>query len=167
MSSAANSPNAGRSQLAASRRNREIKVQHLDAPPQASPRSRSPSPHRSSHYNLYEKESETNLLNFVDFLSEEDVEVEREVLLVDAKFLGAGSTMEVYSSTWNGQQVAVKRMRRDKMPIRSANLPLENDMAYREASRMFYADVKSIMQEILVMSRVSENDIKIRCEKRV
>jgi predicted Ser/Thr protein kinase len=105
---------------------------------------------------LYEKDAETNLLNFVDFLSEEDVNVERDIPLDGAKLVGLGSTMEVYSTIWKGQQVAVKRMRRDKMPTRSANLAYEHDAAFAQATREFYGDVKCMMQEILVMSRVSE-----------
>jgi hypothetical protein len=47
-------------------------------------------------------------------------------------------------------------MRRDRMPNRSANLPLEHDTAFAEEAKGFYDDIKSMMQEILVMSRVSE-----------
>ena len=82
--------------------------------------------------------------------------VERDIPLKDAKLVGLGSTMEVCSTTWKGQQVAVKRMRRDKKPTRSANLPYEHDTAFATATREFYGDVKSMMQEILMMSRVSE-----------
>lgn len=142
-------------QLGATRRNRKIKVRHLELPVHA--KSRSVSPQRSIRDHLYEKAAETDLLNFVDFLSEEDVAVERAVPFIDAKYIGLGSTFEVYSVAWKDQEprVAVKRMRRDYIPKRSANLPLEQDTAYRQAERLFYHDVKSIMQEILVMSRVS------------
>ncbi len=65
--------------------------------------------------------------------------------------------MEVYSVAWKRDEprVAVKRMKQDTIPKRSANLPLEQDTAYAKAVKLFYHDVKSIMQEILVMSRVS------------
>ena len=143
-------------QLRASRRTREILVRNLEPPPTSRSQSHSGSPQPSIHNRLYEKDAETNLLNFVDFLSEEDVNVERDIPLNDAKLVGLGSTMEVYSTTWKGQQVAMKRMRRDKMPTRSANLPYEHDTAFATATREFYGNVKSMMQEILVMSRVSE-----------
>lgn len=105
---------------------------------------------------MYERDAETNLLNYVGFLSEVDVNVERQVPLNDAKLVGLGSAMEVYSTIWEGRQVAVKRMRRDKMPVRSANLPYQHDTAFATAARVFYGDLKSMMQEILVMSRVSK-----------
>ena len=143
-------------QLRASRRTREIFVRNLEPPPISRSRSRSASPQPSIHNRLDQKDAETNLVNFVDFLSEEDVNVERDIPMDDAKLVGLGSTMEVYSATWKGQQVAVKRMRRDKMPSRSANLPYEHDTAFAKAAREFYGDVKSMMQEILVMSRVSK-----------
>jgi hypothetical protein len=119
-------------------------------------RSHSASRQRSSHDYLYTKEAEANLVNFVGFLSEEKVNVEREVPLIDAYFIGEGSTMEVYSVTWKGQRVAVKHMKRKNKPSRSNNLLLEQDIAYLSARREFYADVKTIMQEIVVMSRVIE-----------
>lgn len=128
----------------------------LEPPPTSRSQSHSASPHRNIRNRLYEKEAEANLLNFVDFLSEEDVNVERNIPLNDAKLVGLGATMEVYSTTWKGQQVALKRMRRDRMPNRSANLPYEHDTAFAVAAKGFYNDVKSMMQEILVMSRVSE-----------
>ena len=146
-------------QLRADRRNREILVRNeetLEPAPTSRSQSHSASPHRNIRNRLSEKEAETNLLNFVDFLSEQDVNVERDIPLNDAKLVGLGSTMEVHSTTWKGQQVALKRMRRDRMPNRSANLPSEHDTAFAVATEEFYNDVKSIMQEILVMSRVSK-----------
>lgn len=156
MASSDTRPYFVRSQLGATRRNREIRVRHLESPFHA--KSRSVPSQRSTRDHLYEKAAETGLLNFVDFLSEEDIVVEREVSLADAKYIGLGSTLEVYSVAWKDQEprVAVKRMRRDYIPKRSANLPLEQDTAYRQAERLFHHDVKSIMQEILVMSRVSD-----------
>jgi serine/threonine protein kinase len=62
--------------------------------------------------------------------------------------------MEVYSATWKGQRVAVKRMKRESKPVRSNNLTPEQDTAYLLATREFYTDVKNIMQEVLIMSRV-------------
>ncbi|MCJ1357886.1 MAG: hypothetical protein MMC33_007882 [Icmadophila ericetorum] len=151
-------PNFVWSQLGVTRRNREIKVRHLETPFHA--KSRSASPKRSISDHLYEKAAETDLLNFVNFLSEEDVVVEREIPLTDARHIGLGSTLEVYLIAWKDQvpRVAVKHMRRDYIPKRSANLPLEQDTAYRKAERLFYHDVKSIMQEILVMSRDHEEE---------
>ena len=143
-------------QLRISRRTREIVVRNFESPRTYRSQPYSGSPQPSIHNHLYEKDAETHLLNFVDFLSEENVNVERDIPLNDAKLVGSGSTMEVYSTTWKGQQVAVKRMRRDKMPARSANLPYKLDTAFATATREFSGDVKSMMQEILVMSRVSE-----------
>ncbi len=130
----------------------------LEPAPTSRCQSHSASPHLNIRNRLSKKEAEAeaNLLNFVDFLSEQDVNVECNIPLNDAKLVGLGSTMEVYSTTWKGQQVALKRMRRDRMPNRSSNLPCEHDTAFAEASKGYYNDVKSIMQEILVMSRVSE-----------
>ncbi|KAI9745949.1 MAG: hypothetical protein M1818_000630 [Claussenomyces sp. TS43310] len=153
MSFSAHTTDLGGSQLSAFRRKRKIRLQCPDAPPQSRSRSSPASRQRSSHDYLYKKSAEANLLNFVDFLSEENVNVEREIPLTDAEFIGAGSTMEVYSVNWKGRRVAIKRMRRDQRPIPSTNLPLEKDTVYLHATREFYSDVKSIMQEILVMSR--------------
>ena len=144
-------------QLRESRRNREIVLRNQEPPPTSQhhqSQSHSGSPQPRFHRKLDEKDAEANLLNFVDFLSEEGVNVEPQVPLNDAKMVGLGSTMEVHSITWKGKQVAVKRMRRDKMPTRSANLSYEHDNAFAIAARDFYGDVKSMMQEILVMSRV-------------
>ena len=141
-------------QLLASRRNRKIVLRNQEPSPLSQSHSHSGSPQPRFHNRLYEKDAETNLLNFVDFLSAEAVNVERQVLLNDAKMVGLGSTMEVHSTTWKGKQVAVKRMRRDKMPTRSTNLSYEHDNAFAIATRDFYGDIKSMMQEILIMSRV-------------
>jgi hypothetical protein len=85
-------------QLRADRRKREIRVRNDETlePPSTS---RSQSPHRNIGNRLYEKEAEADLLNFVDFLSDEDVKVERNIPLNDAKLEGLGATMEVYSTT--------------------------------------------------------------------
>ena len=147
-------------QLRASRRNRSIVLRNQKPPPTSQSHSHSGSPQPKFHDKLYEKDAEANLLNFVDFLSEEGVHVERQVPLNDAKMVGLGSTMEVYSTTWKGKQVAVKRMKRDKMPTRSANLSYEHDNAFAIAARDFYGDVKSMMQEILVMSRVGKMGVE-------
>ncbi len=154
MASPATSPELIRSQLRATRRGREIKIRNTELTPQF--QSQSVSSSRGSR--LYEKDAETNLLNFVDFLSEEDVVVLREIPLMDFKLVGSGSSMEVCSVAWKRDEprVAVKRMKRDTIPKRSANLPLEQDTAYAKAVKLFYHDVKSIMQEVLVMSRVSD-----------
>lgn len=143
-------------QLRASRKTRKIVLRNQDPPPTSQSQCRPRSPQPRFHNRLYEKDAEANLLNFVDFLSEEGVNVERQISLNDAKMVGVGSTMEVYSTTWKGKQVAVKRMRRDKMPTRSANLSHEHDNTFAIATRDFYSDVKSMMQEILIMSRVSK-----------
>ena len=52
--------------------------------------------------------------------------------------------------------MAMKKIRRDKILTRSTNLPYEYDTAFATAMREFYSNVKSIMQEILVIARVSK-----------
>ena len=118
-------------------------MQNLEPLPPTQSQSHSSEEQPSIHNRLYEKEAETNLLNSVDFLDGEDVNVELGIPLNDAQLVGLGSTMEVYSTTWKEQQVAVKKMRRDKIPTQSANplpsttLPLpqrrESSMAMSKA----------------------------------
>ena len=52
--------------------------------------------------------------------------------------------------------MAVKKIRHDKILIQSTNLPYEYDTAFTTATREFYSNVKSMIQEILVIARVSE-----------
>lgn len=138
-----------------SRRNRKFKLRNAKFRPQSTSQPELAPPQPGQYDYLYSEEGEANLLNFVHFLNEERVKVEREVPPTDPQPIGRGTTMEVYSASWKGQKVAVKRMIRDRRPVRSRNLPIEQDTIYLEERRDFYVDVKTIMQEILVMSRVS------------
>jgi hypothetical protein len=112
---------------------------------------------------LYTREHQANLLNFIDFLSEEiqpgkqHVQLLPEFPLVDARYIGSGETMEVYATTWKSETVAVKRLNRDQQPIRNTALPLEKDIAYLQARNSFYSKVKNVIQEVLISCRVRTN----------
>ncbi|KAF3916710.1 Phytochrome [Dactylellina cionopaga] len=132
------------------------------------PENRSPSPpRRPNNYNfLYTKEHQANLLNFVDFLSEEILEDKQHVellpvpefSLVEPEFIGSGETMEVYKTKWKGKPVAVKRMNRDQKPRRNHTIPLEKDIAYLEERNEFYSKIGSVIQEIRIMCREPLSD---------
>jgi hypothetical protein len=124
-------------------------------PPSPSPsRSRSTSRSAGVYDFLYTPEGAANLVNYVDFLGREHVTVEKEVVLENPKLIGAGMTMDVHAGVWNGRRVAVKSLKPGRRPVRDARLTLEEDTEYRHAIRDFYSDVQSIMQEVLIISRV-------------
>jgi hypothetical protein len=122
----------------------------------------SPPPQPNNYNFLYTKDHQANLLNFIDFLSEEiqphkaNVQLLPEFPLLEAKYIGSGETMEVYAAKWNGIDVAVKRLNRDQRPNRSTGIPLGRDTAYLEGRNAFYKRTTNVIQEILVMCRVSK-----------
>jgi hypothetical protein len=122
------------------------------SPSQSRPRSTSRTGNAYDY--LYTPKAAAELVNFVDFLGQEDVTIEKEVLLSKEKFLGAGSMMEVHVEKWKNDVVAVKTLKEERKPVRHTNLKLEEDTEYRERIGDFYTDVENIMQEVLVMSRV-------------
>jgi hypothetical protein len=124
-------------------------------PPSPSPSSsRSASRSPSAYDFLYTPEAAANLVNFVDFLGREHVTVEKEVLLESPKLIGAGTTMNVFAGNWNSRRVAVKSLKPERKPVRDIGITLEQDTDYRLSTRDFYTDVQSVMQEVLIMSRV-------------
>jgi hypothetical protein len=82
------------------------------------------------------------------------VTVEKEVVLENPKLIGAGMTMNVFAGDWNGLRVAVKSLKPERRPVRDDRCTLEEDTDYRYAIRDFYSEVQSIMQEVLILSRV-------------
>ena len=75
-------------------------------------------------------------------------------MLENQKLIGDGMTMNVHAGVWNGRRVAVKSLKPERKPVRAARLTLEEDTDYRHAIRDFYSDVQSIMQEVMIISRV-------------
>ncbi len=123
-------------------------------------RSRSPLRGSSSYEWLYDKENESNLLNFVDFLSQEisqdndSVALEPEIPLENAKLIGSGYTMEIFEGKWRDRPVAIKRIRRDAIPLREGGLALKDDSDYLDDRKAFYRKIREMRQEVLIMCRV-------------
>jgi hypothetical protein len=141
------------------RLNRDTLTPHFGNP--TPPQSRSISPD-TRYQELYTPRHKPNLLNFIDFLSEEIRPDNPHVkLLPDFVYddedgpIGNGNTMEVFATRWKGKGVAVKRLKREIVPSRNNDIPIERNTAYVKARDQFYQKVQDLMQEILIMCRVS------------
>jgi hypothetical protein len=82
------------------------------------------------------------------------VALEPEIPLENAKLIGSGYTMEIFEGKWRDRPVAIKRIRRDAIPLREGGLALKDDSDYLDDRKAFYRKIREMRQEVLIMCRV-------------
>ncbi|KAL9116978.1 MAG: hypothetical protein Q9187_006490 [Circinaria calcarea] len=100
------------------------------------------------------RNNERDLLDFIFFLETHNVRVVHpsDVQQDDNQIVGLqGSSMEVFPGTWRSQRVAIKRIRKSKLP--DVEWKLSNPPEYKRLLQMHQQRQRDMLFEIKVMAR--------------